>query len=198
MTCTAVAASAQSSAAKALVGVPSTLVSGLSSSQLADLIDYWEAGLQTHTLLTPLGDNARLLELTNEVARLELGPGSFTELVMLPWKNDTLTAVVTTVETPARDSHLTLYDSRWRPVKSGWKEPKLADWAIDKRSRETVEANVPFMLAEYSLDPKTGVLTLTRTIDSWLSKDARPDVRPLMFNELKYRWIDGKGFVREK
>lgn len=166
---------ARLTAASALKTMPGEQLGALSAAKVADLVEYANAGMLTHTERNAAGAEARILALDSLHAELQTGPGRMLTLDLLPQKGDTVIAVIETLTSQVADSRLTVYSRTWKPQPRLWQEPKASAWGkLDE---------VPIVMAEYSYDPATQVLTLVNT--SELKEKMKP--------ALRYRWT-AKGF----
>lgn len=170
-----VAALARFTAADALLSAPEPLVGNVGRTERLDLLDYQKAGLTDRTVSNRLGGTARILSLSDD--RIDLAPGQAqtVSLVLMPAKNDTLIGVITTLQTPAPDSKLQIFNRQWQEQPKAWAEPARKAWG---------KTDAPFLLTEYVLSGDT--LTLHDRTDLW-DKDKAPQVR-----ELRYVWLPRK------
>lgn len=161
----------------ALRNAPSALLVPLEQRTVRDLIDYALAGMMTHTELNLLGSEARILALDSAKVELQTSPGRVLTLHLLPLKKKTVYCVIETLGGDFSDSSLSIFDSDWNPMPKLWSEPAASAWGkIDSQEP-------PIVMAEYSFDPASGILTLTNTGED----------REKMLPTLRYVWTD-KGF----
>ncbi|MBD5425808.1 MAG: DUF3256 family protein [Bacteroides sp.] len=168
---------AETTATGALRSAPSELLAPVSRRTVRDLIDYAHAGMMTHTEPNILGSEARIMALDSAMVELQTSPGRTLTIHLLPLKADTAFCVIETIAGDFTDSHLTVYSSDWTPQPKLWSEPQASAWG-------TVNGNeAPIIMAEYTFDPSTGILTLVNT----------SELRDQMIPALRYRWT-AKGF----
>ena len=164
-------------AAGALRNAPTALLIPLEQRTVRDLIDYALAGMMTHTEPNLLGSEARILALDSAKVEVQTSPGRVLTIHLLPLKKKTVYCVIETLGGDFTDSSLTLYDSDWTPLPKLWSEPAASAWGkIDSQEP-------PIVMAEYSFDPTSGILTLTNTGEE----------REKMLPFLRYVWT-AKGF----
>lgn len=169
------AAGAELTAADVLKSAPSLIVNPLSTTKVADLIEYARAGMLSHAEKNAAGAEARILALDSIHAELQTGPGRVLAFELLPVKNDTVIAVIETITSQMADSRMTIYSRDWTPLPRLWKEPAASAWGkLDE---------VPVVMARYSYSPSTRTLTLTNT------SEERDRMKPA----LTYTWT-AKGF----
>lgn len=181
----AVSVRAEISAKNVLRNMPDSIILPLTQSTLSDLIEYYEAAQKEKTLINELRGNAQILELDSIHAIIKTGNARTLTLNILPAKSDTVFAITETLETPIKDSQLTIYNTDWQVQDKMWKEPKAKDWLNDfgKKNRKEFEQEVPYILAEYTFDSANGILTLTN----------RSEENKYMLANLRYQWTP-KGF----
>lgn len=192
------ATTAQMTAADAFKTAPQSVFPLLDKNTRLDMLDYFQAGMP-HESVNALDGGSAVTALAPETVSLKMTDASTVQLFVVPTKNDTVIGVITTVSTPAGDSSLNLYTSKWTPVaaKSAFQAPKLVDWLLDASKLSDVEFVVPFMLVGYTYDPATQTLTLVNNLKGFLSDDVYATISPLMRSQLTYKW-DGSRFTAVK
>lgn len=185
VTLAAVAVNAEITVKNAVRSMPYDMILPLSQSTLSDLIEYYEAAQYAKTLPNEFKGEARIKELGPTHAVIQTGTARELTLILLETKSDTVYAVIETLETPTKDSRLSIFSSDWQPSAKLWKEPKAKDWlnSYGKKNRKAFEQEVPYILAEYDFDPESGILTLTN----------RSKENKFMRSALRYKWT-AKGF----
>lgn len=182
--------------AEAFKTAPSGLLPLLAKNTRLDMIDYFNSGMDTPSK-NELGGNSRIESMTDESIILTVSSASKAQLATLPYGNETLVAFISTVETPASDSKMSVFTFDWSQdlTEKTFKEPEIKDWltAEGKKKDSEVEAMMPFMLVAYSYDPATKILTLTNNSASFISDDVYKIVSPYIKKQLTYRW-NGKKF----
>ncbi len=164
-------------AAGALRSAPSSLLVPLSQRTVRDLLDYASAGMMTHSELNALGSEARILALDSAAVEIQTSPGRTLSIHLLPLKADTAFCVIETIRGDFTDSRLTVYSSDWTPQPKLWEEPPASAWG------KVDGDEAPIVMAEYTFDPTTGILSLVNT----------SELREKMLPVLRYRWTP-KGF----
>lgn len=148
---------------------------------MRDLLDYASAGMLSHTVINGMGTEACILAIDSTRAELQTGPGRVLTVQMMPMKNDSVICVIETLKGDFTDSQLKIYDRNWNlmpKLSKLWSEPAPAAWGKVNDGEEA-----PIVMVEYTLDPKSGILTLTNT------SEERSKMRPV----LRYQW-GSKGF----
>lgn len=181
----AVSVRAEITAKEALRTMPDSILAPLTQKVVSDLTEYYEASQREKTLSNALGGEARILTLEAQHVKVQTGTSRTLTIDILATKSDTVYAVIETLETPEKDSRLTVYNTKWQPQPKLWKEPGSKNWlnSFGRKNRTKFEQDVPYILAEYTFDSSNGILTLTN----------RSKENKYMHAELQYQWTS-KGF----
>lgn len=190
---------AQLNATNAFASAPQSVFPLLDKNTRLDMIDYFASGSDTPSR-NKLDGSSRISELDDYNVKIKMTDASDYQLAILPAGSDSIIAVISTVATPAHDSHISFYDRTWKKLPDTYfTPPAISDWlnADGKKSPDMVTTMVPFMLAEYVYDPKTKLLTLTNNLGEFMSEDTESMVLPYLLPALEYKW-DGKKFNKVK
>lgn len=193
-------AHAQLTASKAFATAPQSVFPLLDANTRLDMVDYYNSNLSTPSA-NKLQGRSRVTALSDKAISVELSPSSSAEIIILPAGNDSIIGLISTVATPAPDSHISLYSRDWKALDTAryFSKPLLVDWLTDsgRKNRGQVEAMVPFLLISYAWDPATSTLTLTNNTRQFLSEDIYSIVAPYMKESLAYTW-QGRQFQAVK
>lgn len=160
-----------------LRSAPAQLLMPVGGRALRDLLDYASAGMLSRSVLNIAGREASILAIDSTRVELQTGPGRVLTVQMMPLKKDSVICVIETLKSDFADSQLKVYDRNWQPLPKLWAEPAPSAWGkVDAQEP-------PIVMAEYSLDPASGILTLINT------SEEREKMRPT----LRYQWST-KGF----
>lgn len=193
------------SPASLFINAPQSRFPFLPKMKRMDMVDYYNSGVGRGSD-NLLGGKSRVLELTPEQIKVELVEGgmSTTSLLIVPnGKNDSIIVVVSNVLTPAPDGMISFYTTGWKEIKGKqplFDQPTFDDWlvkGVDRSVRDDVRNAVPFVMAQYSFDPATGVLTLTQTADQYLPEAEYNVARDYLLKQLRYKW-NGKKMEKLK
>lgn len=188
----------QMTATDAFKSAPQSVFPLLDKNTRLDMLDYFSAGM-AHESVNALDGGSAVTALSPESVTMKMTDASVVQLFVVPAKNDTVVGVITTVATPAQDSSLKLYNSKWAPMtmKSVFQAPALVDWLKDSSKLSDVEFAVPFMLVGYNYDPATQTLTLINNLKGFLPDEVYSTISPLMYDQLMYKW-NGSRFTAVK
>ena len=194
-------ARASLTASKAFASAPQSVFPLLDTNTRLDMIDYYNSNLSTPSP-NRLDGRSRITSLSDKVASIELTQASSCDVIIMPAAaGDTIIALISTVATPAPDSHISFYSRDWKEIPTSrlFTKPVLSDWLSEqgKKNRGDVEAMVPFLLVSYSWDPSSNVLTITNNTKEFLTDDIYSFVTDYMLPTISYRW-DGRKFSRIK
>lgn len=181
----ATAAQGQFTAEKALLSAPLQVTAPMLPDTARDLMDYAHEGRLNHPLRGAFGAQSRLVSVAPMQLVAQPDSAQTLTLTLLPMKGDTIICAIETLQSTAADSRLTLYSRQWQPLPKLWIEPGIKDWLNDAglRNRQKAEDSAPFIMAEYSLDPATGILTIYNRTEN------QQYLKPF----LRYQW-NGKAF----
>lgn len=193
-------AKAQLTATKAFTSAPQRVFPLLDTNTRLDMVDYYNSNLATPSA-NKLQGRSRITDLTDKTLTVEMSPSSTHEIIILPSARDSIIGLITTLATPAPDSHLSLYDRNWKELDTSkyFVKPTLEDWLTTdgKKNRAEVETMIPFLLISYNWDPATLVLTLNNNTNQFLSSDIYSIVAPYMLSSITYAW-EGDKFNKQK
>ncbi|MCM1021412.1 MAG: DUF3256 family protein [Muribaculum sp.] len=197
-------AKARTTAAGAFANAPASVFPMLDRNARLDMIDYFASGSDTPTR-NQLGGKSRITAMDSDAVTIEMTDATVYQLALLKAKNDTIVALIHTAKLPAEDSELTFYSLDWRPLDNSRQpympELKADEWLVSpsKASRELLAEKVPFMLAEYTYDSKTGLLTVNNRLNKFLSDDDWNLVKPIIVKQLTFVWNPQKAkFVKQR
>lgn len=178
---------ARLTAERALLTAPPQVIAPLLPETAHDLLDYARDGRLNRSLPSAFGAKSSILAIDSLQVALQLDSAQTLTLTLLPLKGDTIIAAISTLSVAAStaDSRMTLYSSRWEPLSGLWKEPDFKLWLNDEgiKNRQKAEDSVPFIMAEYALDPTSGILTIYNRSEN------QQYLKPF----LRYKW-NGKAF----
>lgn len=195
--CVSSGAFAQQHVVKAFTSAPSTVFPLIDNSARLDMLDYFNSQKNVGST-NALSGRSRITEITPGSMRIGMTAASTYQIAALPTASDTLTAVISTVLTPAPDSKMAVYSSDWTASLTDrvFSRPVLKDWLTPqgRKNYDEVEILVPFLLISYDFDPATMTLTLTNNTASFLSQEVYEIVSPYLLQQLRFVW-NGKKFI---
>ena len=95
---------------------PGELLTLVPKTVRLDMLDYYDSGTIVQAN-NNMGSGTQLDTVTDNFLRLRTSDVKTLEMRLMRWKNDTIIAVVETVETPVKDSHITFYNKHWVRLK---------------------------------------------------------------------------------
>ncbi len=99
---------AQLNATNAFASAPQSVFPLLDKNARLDMIDYFASGSDTPSR-NKLDGSSRISELNDYSVKIKMTDASDYQLAILPAGSDSLIAVISTVATPAHDSHISFY-----------------------------------------------------------------------------------------
>ncbi len=187
------------------VNMPDSLSLLLTKNDKADFVDFLDSQMKAR-VKNKFEGVSELKVLTSDYLQLQVTSVSTLQLKLLS-VNDS-TQVIFAVETfrgPASDSHLSVYNSNWKPLAvADYMEalPVQTDFlltsdTIDVEKRDAALRYADLFLMEANLDAGTAELKFTYTTPDYMDKESANELRPYLVAEpLKYVWQSGR-FVRQ-
>lgn len=153
-----------------------------------DMIDYFDFG-SDHDSKNALNGPARLTRMADTEMTFVVDNDIDMQLVVLPAKNDTILAVVTTIHSPVADSSIEFFDSSWNRLRRApFVMPAYNDWltAEGKRDLTSVEMYLPFLSVKASFNADARQLTLENMAVEYLDEEDYKKVKDLIIPQKKY------------
>ncbi len=192
---TAVVAQSAMTAADFFTSAPQSVFPLLDRNTRLDMVDYFNSGMTTPSQ-NKLDGRSVITEMTPESVTVKMTDASAIQLVALKGEKNTIIALINTVATPALDSSIKFFDSKWTPIKQSdcFAKPGWDEWLTEsgRKNKDDVMMQVPFMLASYRIDPSTFALTLTNNLSRFLDKEIFDDITPYINLQLTYTWVGSK------
>lgn len=196
-------ATARTTAAGAFLNAPSTVIPMLDRNARLDMIDYYNSGSATPSR-NQLNGRSRITEMDSNTVTIEMTDATVYRILLLPTKNDTVFAVISTAKLPAHDSDIQFFNNEWnRFVNQNlyFSQPSLDDWsrARSAADKEIVASQVPFVLSEYTYDENGNTLTVENRMSEFLAPKDWEKLKPLMREKFVYKWQPNRAaFVQQK
>ena len=100
------------------ISAPTQLLPQLDANNRKDLIDLFDAGLESR-ITGPLGGNIEIGSIDDRQITVHFSPASTLQIALLPTADTVgVIAVIHTVDLPAPDSRITFYDTQWKPIEN--------------------------------------------------------------------------------
>lgn len=184
-------------ATRAFTEAPAAIFPTLDRMTRLDMVDYFNSGSPKPSKNAFKGDS-RIIAASDRSITIATSDVSEIQLSLLESGNDTILMVITTLKTPAPDSGVRFYTTRWKEITKGlFMVPLLDDWMLPEaqKRRDDLENTVPFVLASITYDPQTATLTLKNNLGDFLPDDDSKWVSPLLRSQLVYKW-NGKKMTK--
>lgn len=188
----------QMTASKAFIDAPQQIFPLLDKSTRMDMVDYKAGGMDTPSA-NALSGKSVITSMTPKLLNIRTSDSSTAQVAVLQGDRGEVVAVVTTLATPGLDSNVSFYDSSWKPMNGVFQRPGMKDWATGDGAAHLgeIEAQVPFMLASYDIDPEKGILTVTNNLEAFLDPAIYEMLKGWLQPTLSYTWT-GKSFKANK
>ena len=182
------------------VSAPDDVLRLLPQATRLDMLDYFEFG-STHPSINAFGGEAHMTALSDATVAFDTDKDVHMQLAIVPTaKNDTLLALVTTLHMPAADSHISFFDTAWRPVaKAPFAMPGYDEWLSPEglTGRDDVLTELPFMPVSAAFDAEGLVLLLTNEAPAYLDKSRTDSIAAKFIPSKVYDIKDGKFLPRQ-
>lgn len=176
---------------------PGDLLTLVPKTVRLDMLDYYDSGTIIQAS-NNMGNDTRLDTVTDNFLRVHTSDAKILELRLMQWKNDTIIAVLETVETPVKDSRITFYNKHWVRLKEikPFKMPTMEDFilpTVKKDKRKEILESIAFPLIELRFDgPNFEQLTARHGLAEFLGKEEWAKLKPYFRPTLTYRIQNGK------
>ena len=181
---------------------PGELLTLVPKTVRLDMLDYYDSGTIVQAS-NNMGNATRLDTVTDNFLRLHTSDVKTLEMRLMKWKNDTIIAVVETVETPVKDSRITFFNKHWVQLKEikPFKMPTMEDFilpTVKKNQRKELLENIAFPLIELSFGgPNFEQLTARHGLAEFLGKEEWAKLKPYFRPTLTYS-IQGGNIKRTR
>ncbi len=173
---------------------PDSLIRLLPQSVRLDMIDYFNFG-STHSSPNAFNGSARMGSVSDAVISFYVDRYVNMQIAVIPAKNDTILAVVTTLNLPALDSSIEFYDSFWnRLSKAPFVMPGYDEWLNQdgRDDRTAVEMYLPFIPVSASFDPDCKTLLLTNEAFKYMEELDYDKIKHLIVGSMLYDIVNGR------
>lgn len=167
---------------------PDAIFRLLPQSTRLDMVDYFNYG-SSKASDNYFGGQARIKAISEAVVGLEIDKGVEVQLAVIPAKNDTVIAVVTTLALPVADSSVKFYDTKWKELKKPpFTMPEYEDWLTAEGKKNILEAQayLPFMPVKAAFAPEGDVLVLVNGAEEYLGGDEAEKFRGWLVPSMTY------------
>ncbi len=172
------------------VEAPDSELPLLDASTRMDMLDYYTNGFSTPSRNAFEG-SSRVLSAEDRRIEVQLSRDASLQIGVLPFKGDTILAVVETVLTPVADSSVRFYHKDWTPVA---KQPAMpgAKTFLTAKTEASDMPDMFFVVAQF--DPASGYITFRNTTAGYYTEHDRPQGLKQMRSSVTMRY-DGKKYV---
>lgn len=172
--------------------MPAHIHISIDSIARLDMTDLHRAGLKAQAR-TLFGDTAQLITMGDTYLLLRTSKSSTMQIKCIKEKRRTIYAVITTVEGPAPNSHIDLYNEKWEeiPLKKHFK-PLTADNFIEHslqgNARSEIVEEIVIPTIQYTMNDTTNHITATPSFMQTLDKEVRERVAPHILPQITLQW----------
>ena len=161
-----------------------------------DFIEYMKAGMRARATNRLDGESV-LKELSDNYLFLQTTPSSSMQMKMLPYGNDSIMCVVSSVRAEVEDSRIAFFDRAWKRIEGQgmFKSPAIRDFFIESDTIDRYVNKCDIYLVSLRLNADENSMVAEYTMPGYMNKEDAEAVCPLL-RKLVYRW-SGEGFVIE-
>lgn len=185
---------AQEAVKGAFVNAPFDIVPTLSKDMRLDMIDYFEHGSDRPSK-SYFGEDVRVTALDENTLTAQISPSVALTFGLLADKADSLYVVIETVETPAKDSRVSVYSTRWQKLYS-FDAGSIADWLNEAGKKQKmlpdVENTLNFITAEATFNPSDKTVTFSNTSSDRIIGNEYATVAPYVMAQRSFS-LSSKG-----
>lgn len=187
------------------VSMPDTILPLLTEINRADCIDFLESNMRAQ-VTNRLDGKSEMTKLTDDYIAMNLSSQSRWQMKLLALNDSTqIICTVTTVCSPACDSHIRFYTTKWESLPMGnyiKSLPVLNDFLpeLSEESSDipTLDAlkQADMLLVDMQLSADDDTLTCLFDTPRYMSDEAAKKLKPLLKEPVVYTWSSGL-FVRK-
>ena len=180
---------------------PDNIFPLLTHNNRLDMLDFLDSNMDA-VVKNVYGESSQLLVMRSNYMKLRSSSSLDMEMMMLPYKNDTLLCLVKTYYVPESESELLFFEAAtWKPVQ---REnliaiPLLKDFLLcpadcskEVWNRAVARMDIPMLGA--SLDEKSLEVRFKLRVDGGFT-DKQEELKPFLKDEIVMKW-NGRRFVR--
>lgn len=179
------------------ISAPTQLLPQLDANNRKDLIDLFDAGLESR-ITGPLGGNIEIGSIDDRQITVHFSPASTLQIALLPTADTVgVIAVIHTVDLPAPDSRITFYDTQWKPIENNElfiaPTPETFLSKGSKKEKRQAAGLIDLLPRSYTIEGNT--LLASETLKEYLPDEIYDRIGPLLREKpVAYRWT-GKRFT---
>lgn len=183
-----------------LADAPLSVFPTLTNTDRLDLIDYFSYASTPGSVEDNFGTRWHITHMNENVVTLSTADSTTIQLAIIPAAKDTIVAVISTIATPARDSHLQLYHRDWSPYTRQTPVPRYTDWFTTGafEALPNLELTLPFVTAEAEVNSEATSITFINTAAQYLYGAEYEKIRPYLIPSITFDIINGKFKVRKQ
>lgn len=192
--CVVVSDAAAQSMRDVFINAPDSVFPLLTRMNREDCVDFIDAGMRAR-VTNRLDGKSELLVITDDFLELRSSESSTVQMRLLPFKGDTVIAVVRSVCAEACDSRISFYKKSWEPADVQFVRPPVTDFFLSPDSAARYMPKCDIYLVSLSLSATDEALVAEYTMPAYMNNEDRSAVAPCL-RSLLFRW-QGGAFVRE-
>lgn len=173
---------------------PDSIMPLLTPNNRADCVDFLDAGMRAR-VTNRFEGHSELLAISRDYMELRSSESSAMQMKLLPFKGDTIIAVVRSVCAESCDSRITFYNRDWTMAGISFSRPSIEEFFAVPDSAGHLLDRCDIYLVQLRLSLADNSLQAEYTMPRYMNKADSALVAPRL-RTLRYRWESG-AFVRE-
>ena len=177
--------------------MPIHITPSIGKNARLDMIDLYNAGM-TAKVATFTGDTACLITLEDTYLHLRTSKASTLQIKQIKEGKKLYYAAITTIEGPAPNSHLDLYNEKWQPIalNKHFTPATVADFIAlpknAKNERNNLLKKITLPTIEYRASNDTNDIIAIPSFLQTLDEETRKEIEDYIHQQLTLRWKNKK------
>ncbi len=175
------------------ITIPNNIIPITSTNARLDLTDLYQANLAAQSA-TPQGESIQLITLQDKYIHLRTNNVTTIQVKQLKQGRKTIYAVITTIEGPAPNSHLDIYNDRWEKLNTTryFTPPTVAHFIADKEQQAHHLRDITIHTIQYTMSNDNNDIVATPSFLNTLDKETRLKVEPHCHPAITLQWSGRK------
>lgn len=173
--------------------MPIHIMPNIGKNARLDMIDLYNAGMSAK-IPTYTGDTVQLVTLGDTYLNLRTSKASTVQIKLINAGKKPLYAVITTVEGPAPNSHIDLYESNWQPVaiNKHFTPVTVTDFiALPKKMRKErpeLAQKITLHTIQYNMSDDTDNIIALPSFLQTLDDETRKEIEHNFHQQITLKW----------
>lgn len=173
--------------------MPAHIMPNIGKNARLDMIDLYNAGMSAK-IPTYTGDTVQLVTLGDTYLNLRTSKASTVQIKLINAGKKPLYAVITTVEGPAPNSHIDLYESNWQPVaiNKHFTPVTVSDFIAHpkkmRKERTELDQKITLHTIQYNMSDDTDNIIALPSFLQTLDDETRKEIEHNFHQQITLKW----------